>query len=84
MTSLTPIKDRAGKLYFIEITSGCEGNINIIIKRKPKQRNSEYMTFWQFVKWAKKKRIRGLPYEELFGPNAEQYGRPAFCGLAKE
>lgn len=74
-------KDRSGKLWFVHLTTGCDGDINVSIKERPRQRYGEYMKFWDFIKFAKKKRLRGLGYAELFGPNAEKYGKQQLWGI---
>lgn len=71
----TPVKDRSGKIWHIHLTSGYDGTINVSIKDGPRKRYGEFMSFWEFVRWAKKKRIHGLPYRILMGPNAAKYGR---------
>lgn len=77
----TPAWDRYGNLWFLELTSGAEGEINIgVSKTRWPKSDKEYMPLKQFFEWAKKRRIRGLGYKELFGPNAAKYGRTQYYG----
>lgn len=83
----TPVRDRYGNLWFLELTSGAWGQISVQVTKKCRgynlARGDRFMPLLEFFEWARKRRLKGLGYEELFGPNAPQYGRSQYYGNQK-
>ena len=83
----TPVRDRYGNLWFLEMTSGSSGELSVEVTTRSRgfvsSRGDSFMPLFEFFEWARKRRIRGLGYAELFGPNAEKYGRSQYYGLGK-